>query len=156
MNKPITFSEQENQGMTNRRMDALRTGKRGMPLALALLFTFAITLLGVGKGWAQCTPNGQGGSTQYYNTCSGSSVTLEHTGVGSSPKVLWSATNPPVAYSADFGATGNFQLSSSNSVNYTSISNDAGYSTISATGDVQILMNNLGSFDPNIYKYFIC
>ncbi|MBO4645639.1 MAG: putative Ig domain-containing protein, partial [Bacteroidales bacterium] len=155
MNKPITFSEQENQGMTNRRMDALRTGKRGMPLALALLFTFAITLLGVGKGWAQCTPNGQGGSTQYYNTCSGSSVTLEHTGVGSSPKVLWSATNPPVAYSADFGATGNFQLSSSNSVNYTSISNDAGYSTISATGDVQILMNNLGSFDPNIYKYFI-
>ena len=129
-----------------------RAGVRRLPFAL--LFAFAVTLLGVGKGWAQCTPNGQAGSTLYYNNCGASSVTFEHTVVGSSPKVLWSATEPPVAYSADFGTNGNFQLNATNARNCT-WANDVGVSTVQSSGDVMILMSNLGSFDPNVYKYFI-
>ena len=150
MEQRLSFAETKIEKKTT-----LRTRTDVLRLPLALLFTFAITLLGVGKGWAQCTPSGQAGSTEYYNNCGASSVTFEHTGATSSSKILWSATEPPVAYSANFGTAGNFQLTSSNSVNYTSISNSAGGSTISATGDVQILMNNLGSFDPNVYKYFV-
>ena len=98
MEQRLSFAETKIEKKTT-----LRTRAGVLRLPLALIFTVAITLLGVGKGWAQCTPNGQGGSTLNYNNCGESSVTFQHTVVGSSPKVLWSATEPPVAYSADFG-----------------------------------------------------
>lgn len=66
MNRRFTFAETETMTRTTLQAHA------GVPrFALALLFIFAITLLGVGKGWAQCTPNGQAGSTLHYNNCGG-------------------------------------------------------------------------------------
>ena len=109
-----------------------RAGMRRLPLAL--LFAFAVTLLGVGKSWAQCTPNRQAGSTLRYNNCEAHDVTFEHTVVGSSPKVLWSATEPPVAYSANFGSDGDFLLSSSNTANCT-WSNPVGVARVTSSGN---------------------
>ena len=112
MNQRLPIAETKFEKKTTLRT---RAGVRRLPFAL--LLAFAVTLLGVGKGWAQCTPSGQAGSTLHYNNCGASSVTFEHTGATSSSKILWSATEPPVAYSANFGTAGNFQLTSSNSVN---------------------------------------
>ena len=150
-------------GTNGRAAAPSRPRTRSAHLSCALLLAL-VMIVGMGKGWAQCTPytpqNYAGTVKPYNDNCSAPSVTFEHTGaVGDDgAKVLWDQHRPPVAYSAKFGNNGNFQFSNTNTVighgtAYLSYSNTN--ASVTSDGDVNILMYNLGSFDPNVYKYFV-